>query len=865
VRVTGKRKSKAKEPVGEVIGPLSLVEEWFRKQGWKPWPFQRETWQHYLAGRSGLVQVATGAGKTYAAYLGPLAELVAEMTAAGGGGDGAGIASKGGVKLKGGGKGLGEGGLRILYITPLRAVSRDIELALKAPAAELCPGILIESRTGDTKQSVRAKQRTRLPHVLVTTPESLCLLLTREDAGALLSGILCVIIDEWHELLSSKRGTQVELALARLRVFSPSMRTWALSATIANVEQAARAAVGTGDAGDAGGAGVRAELSAPIVVVAPMEREVVVDSVIPKDLRRLPLAGHLGMQMVPDVVEALDPPTTSTLVFTNTRSQAERWFHAILVEKPEWAGIMALHHGSIDREEREQVEAGLKSGSLKIVVATSSLDLGVDFSPVARVMQIGSPKGIGRLMQRAGRASHRPMTPCRVTCVPTHGLQLFEVDAARRAVARGDVEARTPASKPLDVLAQHMVTCGLGGGFIAEELYAEVRGAWAYRDLTWEEFAWALALVEHGGGTLRAYKDYHRVMPVDGRYRVVNKQIAQMHRLNVGTIVSDTTIEIKYLNGRTLGRIEEHFVANLKVNEKFVFAGKTVSYVFMRELTAFVKPARGQTTHTPIWGGTKLPISESLAESIREAMELAEGGKVESPELQAAAGIIATQKRLSRVPRRDEVLVEHGESRDGRHCFVFPFDGRLVHGGVAALLSYRMARERAGTFSISVNDYGFELLSAGAYPFEKLVRPELFSTTGLVDDVVASMNMSELAKLQFREVARVSGLVMQSYPGVFKTARQSQANAGLLFDVLSEFDPGNLLLHQARREVMEKHFEQSRLMRCLKRIGESKLVHVHTERFTPLSFPLVIERQAAKVSNQTILERVEEARAAWGI
>lgn len=815
--------------VAEEVDGLTIARGWFEGRGWKPWAFQSETWERYFAGESGLVQVATGAGKTYAAYLGPLAELVGGMR------------QSGDITPA----------LRILYITPLRAVSRDIELALRAPAEELCSGLLVESRTGDTKQSLRAKQRLRLPHVLVTTPESLCLLLARDDAPSLLSGVRCAIIDEWHELLSSKRGTQVELGLSRLRVFSPGMRTWALSATLANAEEAAQAAVGARGVG--------------AVVRAPMERAIIIDSVLPKDMRRMPLAGHLGLQLLLDVVESLDPPEATTLVFTNTRSQAERWYHAILVARPQWAGVMALHHGSIDRTERERVEAGLKSGELKIVVATSSLDLGVDFSPVERVMQIGSPKGIGRLMQRAGRASHRPMAPCRVTCVPTHGLELFEVDAVRRAIGRGEMESRRPASKPLDVLSQHMVTCGMGGGFVAEELYEEVVGAWSYRDLTQEEFAWALALVERGGGTLAAYPEYHRVMPVDGRYTVVNKRIAQMHRLNVGTIVGDGTLEVKYLSGRTLGRIDEHFIAHLKAGQKFVFAGKTLSYVFMRDLVAYVRPARGSTTVTPIWGGTRLPISESLAESIREAMELAAEGCTESVELAAARGIVATQQRLSRVPRRDEVLVEHAKSRDGQHCFVYPFDGRLVHGGVAAVLAYRLARLKSGTFSISVNDYGFELLAAEGYPFAGLVTGEMFSTEGLMEDVGASMNMSELARLQFREVARVSGLIMQSYPGVVKTAKQSQASAGLLYDVLSEFDPGNLLLEQARREVLEKHFEQSRLSRCFERLQRSRLVQVKTERFTPLSLPLVVEREAAKVSNQTLLERVELARQEWGL
>lgn len=742
-------------------------------------------------------------------------------------------------------------GIRILYITPLRAVSRDIEAALKVPVQDLCPGLLVESRTGDTKQSIRTKQRDRMPHVLVTTPESLSLLLSRENAQEVFSTLKAIIIDEWHELLSTKRGTQTELALARLRRFSPKVITWALSATLSNVHTAAQAVVGSRN-------------NSPTIIQAAMKREVIIDSVIPKDLSRLPLAGHLGLNLLPDVIETLDPDI-STLIFTNTRSQSERWFNAILAAKPEWGPHSALHHGSVDRGEREAVEAGLKNGALRLVVATSSLDLGVDFSPVERVIQIGSPKGIGRLMQRAGRASHRPMQPCRVTCVPTHGLELFEIDAARRAIETGEIEPRTPLSKPLDVLAQHLVTCGMGGGFDPEELYEEVQNAWSYRDLTRQEFEWSISLVRDGGGTLRAYPQYHRINLIDGRYQVVNKRIAQLHRLNIGTIVADSTIDIRYLTGKNLGRIEESFVGNLRAGDRFIFSGKVLTFVMMKDLTAYVKPAKGNTTITPIWGGIKLPITESLSANIRRAMEVASTDTGSTPELAAASGIVRIQKQLSSVPKADELLLETSTSKEGHHLFVFPFEGRMVHAGLAAILALRYSRLQPGTFSISVNDYGFELLSASPYPFEELFAPQLFVPDNLTADALASINMSELAKLQFREVARVAGLVTQNFPGTFKSSRQTQAGAGLIYEVLSEFDPENLLIHQARREVLDRHFEQSRLARCMSRLLASHIILKHTSRFTPLSFPLVIERQSALLSSQTILERIESVRSQWGI
>lgn len=807
------------------------IERWFADRGWTPWLFQRDAWDAYARRESGLIQVATGAGKTYAAYLGPLAALIDEVRA-----------HKEGSFVP---------GLRILYVTPLRAVSRDIELALREPVRDLGLPVRVESRTGDTASSVRARQRERLPEVLITTPESLMLLLTREDAREKFGRVSAVIVDEWHELLASKRGTQVELGLARVRAFSPDVRTWALSATLPNLDEAAAAVVGA-----------RAR---PAIVRGEMARPVVIDSVLPRPdprgVRRLPWAGHLGLSMLPEVVDAIDP-RVSTLLFTNTRSQAERWYHAILVARPEWASIAALHHGSIDRGERERVEGGLKDGSVRLVVATSSLDLGVDFAPVERVFQVGSPKGIARLVQRAGRSSHRPRTPCRITCVPTHMLELVEIAAARRALAGGWIEARAPMSKPLDVLAQHLVSCALGGGFVADELFEEVRGTWSYRGLTREEFEWCLTLVREGGA-LSAYERFHRVGEVGGRHRVVSELHARQHRLNVGTITGDATIDIRFANGRSLGRIEEGFVAGLREGQKFVFAGRVLRFVGMHDLTAIVRPATGTTSLTPIWSGTRLPISESLAQGIRETLEAAANGVADTPELALAMDLVRIQSRESIVPRAGEVLVESTRTREGHHLFVYPFEGRLVHAGIAALLALRLGRLERGTFAIAANDYGFELLSPVAYPFERLVAPGLFEAEALAQDIAASMDLSRIARLQFREVARVAGLVAQNYPGQGKSSRQVQASAGLIFDVLSEFDPGNLLLEQARREVLERHFERSRLGRTLERLRGSRWRMVTTARPTPLSLPLIVERQAAKLSTQSIVERIEQVRSEW--
>jgi ATP-dependent helicase Lhr and Lhr-like helicase len=442
------------------------------------------------------------------------------------------------------------------------------------------------------------------------------------------------------------------------------------------------------------------------------------------------------------------------------------------------------------------------------------------------------------------------------------------VEAVRRAIAEGVIEPRLPLSKPLDVLAQHLVTCALGGGFHPSELYEEVRTAWSYRDLTRQEFEWALALVREGGGTLKAYPMYHKVVPLeDGRYRVTNSRIAQLHRLNLGTITAGGSVQLRYTSGRPIGAIDEPFITSLRPGEVFYFAGKTLQFVRLADLEAFVRPARGRTTNTPRWSGTKLPISESLSEEMRrvlsdEATERRSDDGLNA-ELTAAQPILSVQRRVSRIPKVGQVLCELSDTREGHHLFVFPFEGRLVHGGLASLVALRLSRLQPATFSIVVNDYGFELLTPEAMPYEQLLTPELFSTERLVQDALESVNISALAKTQFREIARVAGLVFQTYPGAKKSGRQMQASSSLLYDVFAEFDPENLLLVQARREVLERHFEQSRLARTLQRMAASELIFVNTRYPSPLAFPLLIERVGAKLSSESISDRIDRMRKQW--
>ena len=813
---------------------LTRLHAWLDAQGFTPWPFQERTWQAYADGHSGLVHVPTGSGKTWAAWFGPLAEMLDDAAA--------------GDPLD---------TVRVLHVSPLRAVGRDIAQALEAPIVGLGESERLEVgvRTGDSTSAERAKQRKRLPPTLVTTPESLSLLLAQKDARSRFRDLRCVIVDEWHELMASKRGVQVELALARLRRFSPRLRTWGLSATLRDPDAAARRLCGarTDDGRE------------PIVVRDEIDRPVVVDSLLPDDADTLPWAGHLGIRMAPKLVEFLDPEIP-TLVFTNTRSQAERWFGEILRSRPEWMERLALHHGSIDRNVRTRVEAGLKDGSIAIAVCTSSLDLGVDFSPIRRVVQIGSPKGVARLIQRAGRSGHRHGERCEVVCVPTHAMELVEIAAARQAIDLGEIEARPSHDLALDCLVQHLVTVGLGGGFDADELYDEVRTTASYAALDRETWDWCVALAEHGGSTLERYDKYHRIVKGDdGRYTVPSRRLAAIHRLNIGTITGDGTISLKYRTGARIGSIEERFIAMLEPGQAFLFAGKFLEFVRMGDMEAIVKPASKRTTLTPHWAGGRFPLSTALAAAVRRSLDEVRDGRFDEPEVTFARPILDAQARISRIPKAGTILAEVMRSDEGDHLFLHPFEGRLVHEGLAVLLALRFGRLHRTTFGLSFTDHGIEFFAeTGPDPADRLDfrtlldthRETLFTTDGLVEDLLESVNLGELGKRQFREVARVAGLVVQRYPGAESTARQLQAGASLIYDVYREFDPGNLLLQQAQREVMERQFEERRLARTLDRLRTEPIEIVAIERPGPLALPLLADRLGTTLSTESMLEKL---------
>lgn len=795
---------------------ITRIERWFTSRGWTPFPFQREVWRAYLAGESGLIHAATGTGKTLAIWMAPLIEALREAREA--------------------------PSLRVLWITPLRALAADTAEALVQSATDLGMGWSIETRTSDTPSAVRARQSKRLPTALLTTPESLSLLLSREDSAEQFESLRLVVVDEWHELMGTKRGVQVELVLARLRRLKPDVRIWGLSATIGNLEDARNALLGT--------------TARPSRIVRGVEpKRVVVDALIPPVVERFPWAGHLGTQMLPGVVSAIEEGDTA-IVFTNTRSQTEIWYRAMLEVRPDWAGVIALHHGSLERKTREWVEDGLRTGRLRCVIATSSLDLGVDFSPVDRVLQIGSPKGIARLLQRAGRSGHRPGALSRVTCVPTNVLELIDVAAARDGIETGAIESRLAVERPLDLLVQHAVTVALGGGFVADEMLREVRTARAYAELTDAEWEWVMDFISRGGDALQGYEDYARVVRRNGRWVVVNREIARRHRMSIGTIVGDAQITVQYLRGQRLGSVEESFIARLRPGDRFTFAGKPLELVRVRDMRAWVRRAPNGQGVIPRWMGSRLPLSGELAAAIRRRLDEAHRGTFRGDEMEALRPILEVQARWSRVPALDELLIERVRTREGHHLFIFPFEGRLVHEGLAALFAYRLSRIAPISFTLAANDYGLELLSAEAAPLEEALERGFLAPHDLLADLPAALNASEMAKRQFREIARIAGLVFPGFPRSGKTARQLQASSGLFFDVLERYDPSNLLLSQARREVLERQLERSRLGRTLERLATARVVITTPRRTPPLAFPLLVDRARDRISSETLADRI---------
>lgn len=793
---------------------VKTIEAWFAREGWRVFAFQRKSWRAFRERQSGLIHSPTGSGKTLAAWLGPLAEYGLDNRQA----------------------------LRVLWITPLRALANDTAKSLNAAADALGSRWQIECRTGDTASSARARQRKKPPQTLITTPESLSVLLSYADADAWFGHLDAVIVDEWHELLGSKRGVQLELCLARLRARRPELVTWGLSATLANLDEAAR---------------VLCPVSAqPSIIEGQATKTIEIQALLPPQLEQFPWSGRLGMGLLDQVVATIES-ARSSLVFTNTRSQAELWFEGLLGARNDWIGKVALHHGSIDRKLRQRIEQSLRDGELLAVVCTSSLDLGVDFAPVDQVLQIGSPKGVARLLQRAGRSGHQPGAVSRVVCVPTYALELVEIAAARRALNAREIESRRPLRACLDVLSQHLVTLALGGGFSPDEQLHEVRQTFAFADLTEQQWGWCIDFITRGGQALSGYPQFRRVEEDDGVLRMTDRRLSRQHRMSIGTISSDTAMRVKWLSGGTLGTIEESFVSKLKSGDRFLFAGRLVALAQVRDMTAYVKRAKPGKKTVPRWQGGRMPLSSELSESMLAVLHAYDDGVEKAPEIRMLSMLLDYQRQVSHLPVSGRLLIERCKSREGHSIFVFPFAGRLAHEGLATLMAYRIAQSMPVTFTLSVNDYGFELLSRDYVSFDETLFREWAREKDLLTDLFAAINLGEAAKRQFRDIARIAGLVFSGYPGSGKSTRQIQASSGLIFDVLSRYDQENLLLDQSRQEVLDAQMETRRMRDALRKLTTLPIDLIETERLSPFAFPLWAERlQSQVMSSETWRDRV---------
>ena len=801
-----------------------IIEKWFQKKGLTPFDWQKNVWENIHQDKSGLLNAPTGSGKTFALFMPAIIRWIDEHP-------------ENYTQLQ-------NNGLQLLWITPLRALAKDIEQAMQDVVEELNIPWKIQRRTGDVSSSVKQRQKKQMPEVLITTPESLHILLAQKGYPKRFKNLKTVVVDEWHELIASKRGTQTELGLSRLFGMKPDLQAWGISATIGNLPEALEILLGSERAKNGS------------IIKADVKKNINAHSVLPDDVEKFPWSGHLGIQLLPKILPILEEPG-STLIFTNTRSQSEIWFRNILEAKPELAGTIALHHGSLSSEVRNWVEDALHAGTLKTVVCTSSLDLGVDFRPVDKVIQIGSPKGVSRFLQRAGRSGHRPDADSNIWFVPTNALELIEASALKDALHLEMVESRIPFLKPFDVLSQYLVTLAVSEGFQPDQIFDEVKQTFAYQTLQEKEWKSILDFIHTGGASLGRYDDYSKTeIDEDGIWKVFDRRIARRHRMSIGTITSDTMLSVKYLKGGRLGRIEEWFISQLNNGDTFWFAGRNLELVQIKNMTVYVRRSKQKSSKVPSWLGGRMSLSSNMSELLRKKFREAAEGNTESEELLSIQPILDIQRERSLIPNEEQFLVEKSWSKEGCHCFFYPFEGRYVHEGLSALIAHRISKMTPITFSIAMNDYGFELLSDQDIPILEALENNLFSQENLIPDILSSLNDTELAKRKFRGISQIAGLVFSGFPGNKKAGKHLQMSSSLFFDVFSEYEPDHLLLQQAYDEVLDQQLDESRLRQALERINNQEIIIKEVDRFSPLAFPIFVDRLRERLSSEKLLDRI---------
>ncbi len=784
-----------------------------------------------MEGKHGLLNAPTGSGKTYALWF----PIVLNY-----------------IKNNPDYRSTHKKGLKAVWITPLRALSQEIKQSAERITQDLGTQMTVGIRTGDTSTKERAKQRTTMPDLLITTPESLHLLLSSKGYAKLFKDCTAIVVDEWHELLGSKRGVQMELGLSRLKTVCTDLRIWGISATIGNLEQAREVLLGP----------ATPQLENSVLVKANLNKKITVKSIIPKTMEKFPWRGHLGLHLLEDVVPIINNSRT-TLLFTNTRSQCEIWFQKILEKHPEYAGEMAMHHGSINKETRLWVEQAIRNESLRAVVCTSSLDLGVDFAPVETVVQIGGPKGVARFLQRAGRSGHRPGKESVIYFLPTHAMELIEASAMQKAVLHHAVEDRIPYLNSFDVLLQYLTTLAVSDGFYPEEIFPEIKQTFCFQALSEDQWQWLLNFLVMGSQSLKSYDEYKKVdVEEDGKFKVNNRAVAMRHRFQIGTIVGDATISVRYQKGGYIGSIEEYFISKLSPGDVFTFAGRNLEFIRIKGMSAHVRNSSKRTSKVPSWMGGRLSFSAKMSELLRQELYTAELPKAkQSIEIQSLAPMFAKQREESIVPQPHQFLIETFKTSDGYHHIFYPFEGRAIHEGMSSLLAYRISLLTPITCSLAFNDYGFELLSDKPIDIQAILDNNLFTADYMLSDLQKSLNSNEMARRKFRDIAVISGMVFTGYPEKGVKMKHLQSSSELLFDVFKDFEDDNLLYQQAFTETFEHQLEEGRLRLALERIAQQEIVWKQCSRPTPFSFPIITDRLREKLSNEKLADCIKRMTA----
>jgi len=802
---------------------------WFEGRGWSPRGHQLEMIAKAREGRDTLLIAPTGGGKTLAGFLPSLIDLAERAPA------------------------NSPRGIHTLYISPLKALAVDVERNLMAPILQMGLPIVAESRTGDTGVSRRQRQRVKPPDILLTTPEQLALFCAWEGARLYFENLACVILDEIHTLHGSKRGDLLALDLARLQQFAPNLRRVGLSATVDDPDVIRRwLAYGRQD--EAGGPPPQETVA---LVRGPGGAQPIVDVLLSEG--RVPWAGHTAKHAMEEVYDAIKKARTA-LVFVNTRFQAEFAFQELWRLNEDSLPI-ALHHGSLAAEQRRKVEAAMARGELRAVVCTSTLDLGIDWGDVDLVIQLASPKGASRMVQRIGRANHRLDEPSRALFVPANRFEMLECQAAREAIAENRFDGEPTRVGALDVLAQHVMGCACSEPFDLLEMYDEVRSCGPYLDLAWEDFEQVVDFVSTGGYALKTYDRFKRIVKgLDGRWRVRNAETAQRHRLNVGAIVSPAMLSVrvamgKRRGGRKIGEVEEGMLEMLDPGDTFVFAGQVWALVAVTGTDVLVTPANNRDPKMPSWGGSKFALSTFLARRVRELMYDQEHWKVLPADVREW---LEVQREHSLIPEAEEMLLETFPHGKRNFLVCYPFEGRLAHTTLAMLLTRRLERLGVGPLGFVCNDYAMAIWSLK--PMDRLDFDDLFAEDMLGDDLEAWLAESFMMKRAFKGCAIIAGLIERRFPGHEKSGRQVTFSTDLVYDVLRRHQPDHLLLRCAREDAATGMIDVARLGQMLARIA-GRIRHSPLEHLSPFSVPILLEigkERSPGQAGEMILAEAEE-------